>query len=613
MMNYFRKYAAPLIVITGLAFLIWMVVDLSGVTGGGGFTSASSAGKVDGITIDARNYELAVQNATEQQQKQTTGTLGIDDIQRIRDQVWEQFVDQAVLQSEYGKRGLVVHPAEIAAAIEQSPPEEIQSQPDFQTNGQFDMDKYHRWLRSPGAAQVIDILQDRYREQIMQAKLLRQVVTDVFVPQAQLWQQYRDEHETVTIDLTAIIARNAVPDSTAAVTPAEVAQYYHEHPDDFKRPAEAYLSFVSLDRAPNAADTAAALAHARAVRDEIIKGAPFAEVAKRESADSASAVKGGDLGEFGRGAMTKPFEAAAFSLPIGTVSEPVLTEFGYHIIQVSKRTKDKVTARHILIPITLDGPHRDLLDTRADSLERLAADRLDGPALDTAAKIMGLRVGRVGPVAQGTQMVLGTLLVPDASTWAFQTLKPGSVSPLIETTDAIFTFRIDSIQPAGVPPLAQVRLAVEAAARDARKLTIARAIGQDLLKRIGEGSSLDQAADAHHLPHRILGPFTRVKPQIGNPLVVGTAFGLAVGQRSPLLDTPDGIYLFDVTARQPADSADFVKNESQLMLTAMTRARQDRARAYLQALRTNAKIVDDRAKLFQAQAPQQPGAADMPL
>jgi peptidyl-prolyl cis-trans isomerase D len=605
MMNYFRKYAAPLSVITGVAFFIWLVVDLSGVTGGGGFAAAGSAGKVNGITIDARTYQLAVQNATEQQQKQTTGTLGIDDIQRIRDQVWEQYVDQAVLQSEYTKRHLTVQPSEIAAAIEQSPPEEVQSAPDFQTNGKFDMDKYHRWLRSPGAAQVIDILQDRYRDQILQAKLLRQVVTDVFVPLPELWQQYRDQHETVTIDLTAIIARNAVPDSAARPTPAEVEQYYRDHQSDFKRPAEAFLSFVSLDRAPDAADTAAALAHARAVRDEILKGAPFAEVAQRESADSGSAVKGGDLGEFGRGAMTKPFEAAAFALPIGKLSDPVLTEFGYHIIEVTKRTKDKVTARHILIPIGLAGAHRDRIDARADSLERLAADRLDGPALDTAARIMGLRVGRVGPVAQGTQMLLGTLVVPDASTWAFQTLKPGSVSPLIETTDAIFVFRIDSIQAAGVPPLAQVRLAAEAAARDAKKLVIARAIGQDLLKRIGEGSSLDQAADAHHLPHRSMGPFTRVKPEIGNPLVVGTAFALQVGQRSPLLDTPDGIYLFDVTAHQPADSADFAKNEAQLMFTAMNRARQDRARAFLQALRTSAKIVDNRAKLYQAATQQQ--------
>lgn len=603
MMTYFRKYAAPLIVVTGLAFFVWLVVDLSGVTGNGGMSSVTTAGKVNGEAIDARTYELAVQNATEQQQQQATNALGDDDIAQIRDQVWSQFVDQAVLEAEYRRLHLSASAAEVASLIEQQPPEQIQSLPDFQTGGKFDMDKYHRWLHSPTAQPAIATLEPQYRDQIMQSKMLQQAAADVFISPAELWRQYRDAHETVTINLAAIIPHNIISDSAAAVTPAEVDAYYRAHTDEFHRASEAFLSFVALPRAADHADTAAALAHAQAVREEILKGAPFAEVAKRESADSGSAVKGGDLGEWTRGKMTPPFDSAAFALPIGQVSAPVLTEFGYHIIQVSKRSGNKVTARHILIPIGLAPAHRDQVDARADSLERLAADRVDGPALDSAARIMGLRVGRVGPVAKGTQALIGTLVVPDASTWAFQSAKPGSIGSLIETETAIFLFRIDSIIPAGVPPLSRIRTAVEVSARNARKEELARAIGQDLLKRLSEGSSLDQAADAHHLPHKSMGPFTRTNPAIGNPLVVGTAFGLQVGQRSPLLDTPDGIYLFEVTAHTAADSADFVKNQSSLMLTAMNRARQDRARNYLSALRAAAVITDNRQKLFQAQQP----------
>jgi parvulin-like peptidyl-prolyl isomerase len=601
MMNYFRKYAAPLIVVTGLAFFIWLVVDLSGVTGNGGVSSATTVGKVNGQAIDARTYELAVQNATEQAQQQSSATLGTDDIARIRDQVWSQFVDEAILESEYRKRHLTASPAEVAAAMEQQPPEELQNVPDFQTGGKFDVDKYHRWLRSPAAQPAIAALEPRYRDEILQSKMLQQVTGDIFVSPAELWRQYRDAHETVTIDLMAIIPRNAVPDSAVPVTAADVEAYYKAHPAEFRRPATAFLSFVALPHAPDRADTAAALAHAEAVRDEILKGAPFAEVAKRESADSGSAVKGGDLGEWTRGKMVKPFDSAAFSLPIGKLSEPVLSQFGYHIIQVSKRSGDKATARHILIPITLSPAHRDSVDARADSLERLAADRVDGPALDSAARIMGLRVGRVGPVAKGSQALIGSLVVPDVSTWAFEERKPGSIGSLIETESALFLFRIDSILPEGTPPLAQIRLAVETSARQARKVDAARAIGQDVLKRLSEGSSLAQAADAHHLPHEVMGPFTRINPSIGNPLVVGTAFGLKVGQRSPLLDTPDGLYLFEVKAHVPADSADFAKNQASLMFTAMNRARQDRVRSYLSALHQGAAITDNRDKLFQAE------------
>ena len=603
MMTYFRKYAAPLIVVTGLAFFIWLVVDLSGVTGGGGFASTTTAGKVNGESIDARTYELAVQSATEQEQQRATNALGEDDIAQIRDQVWSQFVDQAILETEYRKLHLSASAAEVASLIEQQPPEQLQSLPDFQSGGKFDMDKYHRWLHSPVAQPAIAALEPQYRDQIMQAKMLQQATADVFVSPTELWRRYRDEHETVTINLTAIIPGNAVADSAAPVTPAEIDAYYRAHPDEFRRASEAFLSFVALPRAPDQADTAAALAHAESVRDEIVKGAPFAEVAKRESADSGSAVKGGDLGEWTRGKMVRPFDSAAFALPIGKVSEPVLSEFGYHIIQVSKRSGDKVTARHILIPITLAAAHRDRVDARADSLERLAADRLDGPALDSAARIMGLRVGRIGPVAKGTQAQIGGLVVPDASTWAFETAKPGSIGSLVETEAMIFLFRIDSIVPAGIPPLSQIRLAVEVSARAAKKVEVARAIGADLLKRLSEGSSLEQAADAHHLPHKSMGPFTRINPTIGNPLVVGTAFGLQVGQRSPLLDTPEGLYIFEVTAHAPADSADFVKNQESLMFTAMNRARQDRVRNYMSALRTAATITDNRQKLFQAQQP----------
>jgi parvulin-like peptidyl-prolyl isomerase len=66
-----------------------------------------------------------------------------------------------------------------------------------------------------------------------------------------------------------------------------------------------------------------------------------------------SAANGGDLGEFGRGAMDPAFEKAAFSLPIGAVSEPVLSAFGYHLIKVEKRAGEKVSARQILVPVEI--------------------------------------------------------------------------------------------------------------------------------------------------------------------------------------------------------------------------------------------------------------------
>ena len=81
-----------------------------------------------------------------------------------------------------------------------------------------------------------------------------------------------------------------------------------------------------------------ALEKAKALRDRITKGEDFAAVAKAESDDTTSGAKGGDLGTLSKGRMLAEFEQAVFALQPGQISEPVKTQFGYHIIQVQERT-----------------------------------------------------------------------------------------------------------------------------------------------------------------------------------------------------------------------------------------------------------------------------------
>jgi len=69
------------------------------------------------------------------------------------------------------------------------------------------------------------------------------------------------------------------------------------------------------------------------ILERLKKGESFDKLAKELSIDSGSGKRGGDLGFFGRGAMVKPFEVASFSLEKNQISEPVKTEFGYHIIK----------------------------------------------------------------------------------------------------------------------------------------------------------------------------------------------------------------------------------------------------------------------------------------
>jgi len=608
MMQAFRNAAKPIMVVVAITFFAWLVLDLSGITGGTGLLTNTSVGKVNGQSIDARTYQAIVQQSIDARQQQTPGSLGLEDYKQVRDQVWDQIIQSRVLDAEYRRRGIRVSDDEIVQAIRNSPLAEFQNVPEFQTDSQFDLGKYQRWLTSSVAQQYLPSLEAQYRGELQRAKLLRVVTADVYLSDAALWEQYRDENETVKVGLTAIIPRNAVPDSAVKLSDAEVAAYYKAHLDEFKRQRTAYLSYVALPRLTTAGDTAATLARADSARQEILGGAPFAEVALRESADSATAAKGGDLGEWTRGSMDPAFDSAAFVLPLKTVSKPVRSQFGFHLIEITSRKGKKAKGRHILFPIEVTGSHRDQLDAQADSLETLAAERNDPAALDTVARALKLPIGKSNPVQEGTKVQLGRFVVPDAAVWAFGA-KPGATSPVIETRLAYYVFRLDSLHPAGVPTLAEIRPSVEQAARDAKKWDLARKIAKDYVKRVEEGSTMAQAATAMKLVHREFGPFSRVNPPLASPLVVGTAFGLDAGRRSGILDTKDGIYVLETVTHARADSTKFVKELQEYRARAINAARQDRVRSYLTALRGAAKVVDNRDKVLQTGPTQDPNSA----
>jgi peptidyl-prolyl cis-trans isomerase D len=600
MMQAFRslagKFAAAVFAILMLVFL-WTSVDWSQVTGG----SRTVVGEINGVNIQLAAYSQQLQSAIEQQQRATGRTLTAEEIEQVRDEVWRQLVAQISLEKEYEERGIQARSDEVAMAIQESPPQQLLTQPEFQTDGKFDITKYQSWLRSSAGAQYIPYLKAQYEDEIRRSKLLRVVTADVYVSDAGLWQAWRDANEKVTAEVTAILPRNAVPDSSVTVTEQETQAYFDSHRDDFKRPATAFMSYVSLPRFPDASDSAAALTRVMALRQEILDGAPFSEVATRESADSVSAANGGDLGEFGRGSMDPAFEKAAFSLPVGAVSEPVLSAFGYHLIKVEKRSGDKVSARHILIPVEITGAHRDQLDARADSLEALAAEQLDPAAFDSAASRLHLRIGQANPLQKGSRAQVGLQLIPDAGVWAFQA-QVGETGRIIELSYAFFLFRLDSLIPERVPPFQEVRAAVEIAARDQKKWDVARTIGADLMKRLGEGSSLTQAATALGLPHEEVGPFTRINPAIPVPRVIGAAFGLDVGKTSGLIEGDQGLYVLKVLKREAADSAEFLKQIDDFRVRQINLARQGRVRNYVQDLEKNATIVDRRSQIFRTEA-----------
>lgn len=136
----------------------------------------------------------------------------------------------------------------------------------------------------------------------------------------------------------------------AKVTDAEAEDFYKKNPDQFKEPEQVRASHILIkvdqDAKPEVVIAKQKAAEAAAAR--VKKGEDFAKVAKEISEDPGSKDKGGDLDFFRRDAMVKEFSDAAFAMKKDEISEPVRSEFGYHIIKVTDRkpaatvTLDKV-------------------------------------------------------------------------------------------------------------------------------------------------------------------------------------------------------------------------------------------------------------------------------
>ena len=407
-----------------------------------------------------------------------------------------------------------------------------------------------------------------------------------------------------------------MPDQTVELSEEDLARYHREHRSDFERPAQAFLSYTALSRRAEASDSAASLERARAIRQEIVDGADFGDVARRESADSGSAERGGDLGEVALGTFVPQFEQAALALRPGEISEPVLSDFGYHIIRLEARRDSLIHASHILVPIELYGEHLDRVDRKADSLDLFAAEIDDPTVLDTVAAAIGTPVAAAPPLFEGNRLQLGRFVIPDVHIWAFET-QPGYTSQVIETDWAYYVFRLDSLKPQSVPPLDEVRDEVRRAAVLERQWAETRDLAVRLEQAIDAGMDLAGIADSFDLRTRRVGPFTRLNPAPelrGAAQAIGAAFGGTLGEPSGPYETDYAVFFVEPVAWVFADREAFQEEREQLHAQLIQQARQAKVQLIVRALREQADVVDSRREVEQAmqQLQQQQQGQQMP-
>jgi peptidyl-prolyl cis-trans isomerase C len=238
-------------------------------------------------------------------------------------------------------------------------------------------DQYRRFAMGPGKRQ--------FAEQLIRMRLLSQAAREHKLDQkreVQLQMEIQQSNLLAGLMFQQIAEQQKVDD-------AAVQAYYDQHKNEYEQVRARHI-LIRVQGSPVPAEgkadltDAEALAKAQEIRKRLQGGEDFAKLAQAESYDSGSGAQGGDLGSFARGRMVPEFEKAAFSLPVGEISEPVKTPFGYHIIQVEQHEAKKLDD----LRAEIEGKLRpDLARKALETMRQQASVTLDdayfGPAQES--------------------------------------------------------------------------------------------------------------------------------------------------------------------------------------------------------------------------------------
>lgn len=353
-----------------------------------------------------------------------------------------------------------------------------------------------------------------------------------------------------------------------------------------------------LIRAEGTSDSAKAIARTKAtdLLKQLQGGANFEQLASANSTDQASAQRGGDLGYFREGAMVKPFNDAVFGMSgTGLIPRLVESDFGFHIIKVTE-AKTNVLYKIAAIGKTMvpSQATRDAIYAKADqfSLESKSKSAFD----ESVKKDKSLIVQTANRIPESATNINTLQNAREIVRWAFNDdTKMEQTSPVFETDEqyvvAILTGKSEKSNPTIADFRDELTLKVRNAAKAeqiAKKLgTIQAPTLEAIAQKYGAGALVENAND--------ISLATGFLTSAGlDPIALGRGFGLKVGKKSKVFTGENGVFIMEKISDTPAPSiADYSMYKANLQAKNMQAS-------YLlnEAIRENAKVVDNRAKFF---------------
>jgi len=314
---------------------------------------------------------------------------------------------------------------------------------------------------------------------------------------------------------------------------------------------------------------------AQDILNQAKKGANFEDLAKKYSEDGGtpgnpgSRDKGGDLGWIVQGQTVPEFEKAAFSLPKGSISDLIKTQYGFHIIKII----DKEAAHTKPFDEVKDSIRAPLLLSEADKQAGNVADQLSQAirqsnkvSIDDLAKQYHLTVGETRPVAATDPLVeLGNSPQTKVGDSIFR-LRQGELSLPVQTDRGYLVLSVKQILPAHQGSLEEVREKVVAELKQEKASAEARTKADELAKRVKAGEKFDAAARALGLEAKTSEEFARAGsiPNVASGKQLAAAFQLKTGNVGPPLNLGANWLVYEVVDKQEPNPADFEKQKKEI-------------------------------------------------
>jgi len=568
-------------------------------------------GKIDGRDIPIEYFDKLVNMERYRMQE---GGRDVPPLQyrQIPSQVWNQEVNRVLLDKAVKSMRLESTDHEVFEYLKRNPLPGLDTAFVFQTNGSFDTAKYVQWLNTPQTYSMYPWMADVERQvsgQVMPGQKLDALLkAGVFVSKSEAAYEFAQRNDKATFEYYKIMGKDHRNDS-AAVTDKMISDYYAANQSRFRRDEQADLYFVRIPKTATNADLDLNRRNLLDIKKKILSGeTTFESEAEYESDDEGSAQNGGDLGWFGKGAMVPEFEAAAFALEPGAISDPVKTAFGYHIIKLEERGEPdssgeyKIRARHILLK---DGPSNETLDALSEKAEQVKT-ALTGKSFSAAAldglELSVVQIDSTGLFKRGdTPPKIGYL--SGAGAFAF-TRKVGEVSDVLDNQEAFYVLGLREKAKKGLMPLSTVRDRIVDAIRDSLAMKEAKVYAASVREKAKGGATLQ---DIKNGDGRIVAGLAEDQtpggyiPQLGAAAkIAAAAFNLPDGAVSGLVEEKTGYGFVRVVKSVERAPFDFAGNPQARQIAEVMKM-QERQSVYgewFRELHGGAKVVSHLERFY---------------